>query len=297
MCVFPSGGGAKVVNWPQQQLENGRTKNTATGGRYKCYVRALKNAENAPAADGTIKDLPSYFMERLGYNVPHDVLQKGELDDGFRATLVNLWERLEDGSAEGEMLERAEIAVQGCEEMEYRGRQSARARYLEVPQIRRLTDAPADGRSATPSSASVSSTPSCCTCPVHTWTPGTSTWWRRCRPWAASPSPYGTHGPGDSQGWHTSRTRIDGLWRVELVPTDESHIPAGGNRGPIPGFLVISQSYWSVYVRQFTVESASRSRAFFWEHPDGAEAETLTFVYENVPQQQYQHRSQRHLGT
>ena len=95
----------------------------------------------------------------------------------------------------------------------------------------------------------------------------------------------------------THRPRIDGLWRVELIPTDESHIPAGGNRGPILGFLVISQSYWSVYVRQFTVESASRSRAFFWEHPDGAEAETLTFVYENVPQQQYQHRSQRHLGT
>src|SRR6266567_1837773 len=40
----------------------------------------------------------------------------------------------------------------------------------------------------------------------------------------------------------THRPRIDGLWRVELIPTDESHIPAGGNRGPIPGFLVISQS-------------------------------------------------------
>jgi hypothetical protein len=104
-CVFPSDGGSMIVNWPQQQLENGRTKNTATGGRYKSYVRALKNAENKLAADGTITDLPSYFIECLGYNVPNDVLQVGDLDAGFRATLVNLWERITDGSAAEEIKE------------------------------------------------------------------------------------------------------------------------------------------------------------------------------------------------
>jgi hypothetical protein len=93
------------------------------------------------------------------------------------------------------------------------------------------------------------------------------------------------------------RPRIDGLWRVELTPTAEIHIPSGGNLGPISGFLVVNQSYWSIHLRQFTAESASRSRAFFWEHAAGAEAETLTFVYENVPQEQHQHRSNRHLGT
>jgi hypothetical protein len=108
-CVFPSGGGSKIVNWPQQQLENGRTKNTATGGRYKYFVRALKNAENTLAATGAITDLPSYFMECLGYNVPNDVLQQGDLDAGFRATLVNLWERLKDGSAKDEMKEPNEL--------------------------------------------------------------------------------------------------------------------------------------------------------------------------------------------
>ena len=95
----------------------------------------------------------------------------------------------------------------------------------------------------------------------------------------------------------THRPRLDGLWQVTLTPTAESHIPEGGNRGPIPGFLVVRQSYWSIHLRQFTAESASRSRTFFWELPDGAEAETLTFVYENVPQQQFEQRSNRHFGT
>lgn len=104
-CVFPSDGGTKIVNWPQQQLENGRAKNKATGGRYKDYVRTLKNAENTLAANGKIKDLPSYFMECLGYNVPNNVLQDGDLEAGSRATLVNLWARLKDSSAAEKMVE------------------------------------------------------------------------------------------------------------------------------------------------------------------------------------------------
>ncbi len=54
-CVFPTDGGSKIVNWPQQQLDNGRSLNTETNHRYKNYVRALKNAENflATAAPST----------------------------------------------------------------------------------------------------------------------------------------------------------------------------------------------------------------------------------------------------
>ncbi len=94
----------------------------------------------------------------------------------------------------------------------------------------------------------------------------------------------------------THRPRIDGLWEVELTPTEESHIPPGGDRGPIPGFLVVTQSYWSIHVRQFTAESTSRSRAFFWESAAGADAEPLRFVYENLPNQRLEDRSNRHLG-
>lgn len=93
--VFKRPGGS-VINWPDQQLRNGRTKNTATGGRYKDFVRALKNIENRLFKEGLISAMPSYFMECLIWNVPDPTLQTYGLDDGFRATLVWLWEHLND---------------------------------------------------------------------------------------------------------------------------------------------------------------------------------------------------------
>jgi len=102
--VFKKDGG-DIINWPQQQLDNGRTKNTATNQRYKNYVRALKNAENVLCASGTISDLPSYLMECLVFNVDDATLRSGGLDDGFRAALVALWEGLEDNGGHGKWLE------------------------------------------------------------------------------------------------------------------------------------------------------------------------------------------------
>lgn len=104
-CVFPTDGGSKIVNWPRQQLDNGRSLNTQTNHRYKNYVRALKNAENFLAAEGTIDELPSYFMECLVYNVPASTLTTGDLDGGFRATLVSLWSLLESEEGERKMVE------------------------------------------------------------------------------------------------------------------------------------------------------------------------------------------------
>ncbi|PBC35522.1 hypothetical protein CJ179_46435 [Rhodococcus sp. ACS1] len=95
----------------------------------------------------------------------------------------------------------------------------------------------------------------------------------------------------------THRPRIDGLWKVTLTPAAGSHIPVGGNWGPIPAYVVISQSYWSLHVRQMTAESASSSKAFFWDHTAGADAETLSFLYQNGARPEHAKRSPRHLGT
>lgn len=108
----------------------------------------------------------------------------------------------------------------------------------------------------------------------------------------------------DLQAWRwplihqfTHRPRIDGLWKVTLQPTAESRIPAGGDHGPIPAYVVVSQSFWSVHVRQLTVESGSRSRAVVWEDRGEADVERLSFLYENDPRPEHRERSQRHLGS
>lgn len=95
----------------------------------------------------------------------------------------------------------------------------------------------------------------------------------------------------------TTRPRLDGLWLAQLHPTDDSHIPPGGNRGPIPAYLVVTQTYWSIAVRQYTAESKSDSRASFWQRSPDAAVPTLAFLYENNPQQRHQGRSPRHLGS
>lgn len=83
--------GKHIVNWSQQQLDNGRAKNTRTGRRYKLAARALKAVENDLAALGVIKDLPSYFMECLIYNVPDPILKNAlSLDLAFQAALMHL---------------------------------------------------------------------------------------------------------------------------------------------------------------------------------------------------------------
>jgi hypothetical protein len=96
-CVFPTSG-PRIVNWPDQQLANGRAKNTRTGGRYKNFVRALKNAENVLTKDGTISAKPSYLMECLVWNVKDTTLKSADLSGGFRATLAELWQGLKDSS-------------------------------------------------------------------------------------------------------------------------------------------------------------------------------------------------------
>lgn len=98
--VFKQTGGW-VDNFPDQQKANGITKDGSTGGRYKKYVRALKNAENYLAEQGAIDELPSYFMECLVWNVPNADLTLGSaLDQGFRNTLAYLYNHLRTAAFE-----------------------------------------------------------------------------------------------------------------------------------------------------------------------------------------------------
>ncbi|TYK44566.1 nucleotidyltransferase [Actinomadura decatromicini] len=92
--------GTTVVNYPQQQLDNGRAKNTRTRRRYKYLVRILKRLENDLVAAGKMDELPSYFMECLVYCVPDGHFNhQGEtpLTDDLKAVLGYIWNRTDTG--------------------------------------------------------------------------------------------------------------------------------------------------------------------------------------------------------
>ncbi|MGD9991500.1 hypothetical protein [Pseudonocardia sp.] len=87
------------MNWPDQQLANGRLKNSATNSRYQKFVRVLKRTENELVRLGKISDKPSYFMECLVWNIPDTTLMRGDkLSQAFFLTLADLWNGL-DGDA------------------------------------------------------------------------------------------------------------------------------------------------------------------------------------------------------
>ncbi|MFJ5301095.1 hypothetical protein [Streptomyces sp. NPDC088350] len=96
--------GEWVINYPEQQYDNGVTKNERrTGRRYKKMVRILKRVENDLVAAGKIDALPSYFMECLVYCVPNDRFNHDgvtPLTDDITAVIKHIWNQTKpDGSA------------------------------------------------------------------------------------------------------------------------------------------------------------------------------------------------------
>lgn len=98
--------GSSIVNYPVQQMENGTAKNNATNYAYKKGARLLKRIENAMAADGTFRELPSFFMECLAYNCPNHVFSHPTWTECLRAMLIHIWDNLQgDEPNEGRWLE------------------------------------------------------------------------------------------------------------------------------------------------------------------------------------------------
>lgn len=88
--LYPDSG-AYVHNWPQQQYDCGVSKNNATGRRYKRLVRALKRLENELVDAGVLRELPSFFMECLVYNVPNEMFGHDEYAADMRAALATIF--------------------------------------------------------------------------------------------------------------------------------------------------------------------------------------------------------------
>lgn len=87
--------GSTLVNYPEQQLLNGRKKNQRTDYAYKKTVRILKRVENSMVQAGTADPLASFFIECLVYNCPDSLLLGSTWTETVRAVLVHIWNSLE----------------------------------------------------------------------------------------------------------------------------------------------------------------------------------------------------------
>ena len=87
--------GSSIVNYSDQQLTNGRAKNNATNRSYKRAVRILKRLENAMVDADYHREVPSYFVECLVYNVPNSILNRSTWTSTIKGVLAHIYSELE----------------------------------------------------------------------------------------------------------------------------------------------------------------------------------------------------------
>ena len=81
--------------WPSTPLhyENGVSKNTTTGRRFKGVVRILKKllVEMDEAGHNTAKSVPGYLLECLSWNVPNGAFNRSTWDECVQSVLLHIW--------------------------------------------------------------------------------------------------------------------------------------------------------------------------------------------------------------
>ena len=89
----PDDSQRQIVNWPDQQYDNGVAKNAATAQRFKGVVRALKSLRNEMAEAGIdeAKPISSFLIESLVYNVPNDLLSGEAYARNIQDTLLRIY--------------------------------------------------------------------------------------------------------------------------------------------------------------------------------------------------------------
>lgn len=108
--AFTPDSGNRIVNWPEQNYQNGVAKNKTTGGRFKDIVRILKRLRNKMNDEdiAAAKPIPSFLIECLVWNVPNDYFGHDTLTADVRAALAHLFNntmKAEDCSEWGEVNE------------------------------------------------------------------------------------------------------------------------------------------------------------------------------------------------
>jgi hypothetical protein len=93
-------GGARIINWPHQNYENGTSKNNATGTRFKKIVRVLKRLRDAMVEEGNAaKPIPSYLIECLVWNAPNSAFLDDQYAANLRSILLHLYSHTQSDAA------------------------------------------------------------------------------------------------------------------------------------------------------------------------------------------------------
>ena len=95
---FRTDKGITIINWPQQNYDNGVAKNEATSRRFKAVVRVFKNLGNEMAENGysEAKVMPSYLIECLVWNVPNEGFAHYSITDDVRYAIIHLYNNTQD---------------------------------------------------------------------------------------------------------------------------------------------------------------------------------------------------------
>jgi hypothetical protein len=94
-AFFPDNGDRFIHNFPERNYQNGVTKNDATRRRFKAIVRVLKTLCYQMQAAGVteVKNVPSYLIECLVWNVPNHLFMHDSLVDAVGAVVADIWNR------------------------------------------------------------------------------------------------------------------------------------------------------------------------------------------------------------
>lgn len=91
--AFDPDNGGRIVNWPDQNYDNGVAKNTDTGGRFKDVVRILKRLRNKMNDEkvAAASPIPSFLIECLVWNASNPAFGHDSYTVDVRETLAHLF--------------------------------------------------------------------------------------------------------------------------------------------------------------------------------------------------------------
>ena len=88
-----------VINYPKIHIENGKSKNSNTGRRYKRTVRLYKRIKNKMIEDGLSvhSSISSFLIESLLWNTPNHIFNNTQTwDDLLRNSIVHIYTQTKD---------------------------------------------------------------------------------------------------------------------------------------------------------------------------------------------------------